>query len=57
MKYLGLGFLIPSAIVMGYFLGYGLDRLFGTHFLYIVFLILGAAGGLFAMVREVQGKP
>lgn len=57
MKFLGLGFLIPCAIAVGYFLGYGLDRLFHTHFLYIVFLILGAIGGLMAMVREARRNP
>jgi F0F1-type ATP synthase assembly protein I len=57
MKYMGLGFLIPSAIAVGYFMGYGLDILFHTHFLNIVFLILGAVGGLTAMVRQAQGKP
>lgn len=56
MRYVGLGFLIPSAVFVGYIMGYGLDRLFGTHFFYIIFVLLGAAGGMIAMVREVQ-KP
>ena len=56
MKYMGLGFLAPGGAVVGYFMGYGLDKLFHTHFLYIVFLMLGAVGGLTAMVREARGK-
>ncbi len=56
-RFLSLGFVIPAAILVGYAIGYGLDRLFGTHVLYLVFLILGAIGGLAAMVREAQKKP
>ncbi len=56
-RFLSLGFIIPAAIVVGYAIGYGLDRVFGTHFLSLVFLIGGAIGGLFAMVREAQKKP
>ncbi len=54
MRYAGLGFLIPSSIAAGYFIGYLLDRLFHTTFLYIVFLLIGAAAGLYAMVREAK---
>lgn len=54
MKYAGLGFLIPCSIAVGYFMGYVLDRLFHTNFLYIVFLLIGAAAGLYAMVREAS---
>ncbi len=56
MKFIGLGFVIPSAVLAGYFLGRWLDQLFHTQFLYIVFLILGAVGGLTTMVRNAQGK-
>jgi F0F1-type ATP synthase assembly protein I len=56
-RFLSLGFLIPAAIVVGYAIGYGLDHVFGTRFLSPVFLIAGAIGGLFAMVREAQKKP
>jgi F0F1-type ATP synthase assembly protein I len=57
LKYVGLGFLAPCGAVAGYFLGYVLDGFFHTHFLYIVFVMLGAVGGLAAMVREAKGKP
>jgi F0F1-type ATP synthase assembly protein I len=57
LKNVGLGFLPPCGAVVGYVMGYGLDRLFQTHFLYVVFVILGAIGGLTAMVRQAQGKP
>ncbi len=57
MRFVGVGFLIPCSIVIGYYFGLWLDGLLHTHFLYIVFLLLGAAGGLAEMVRQVQGKP
>ncbi len=57
MKFLGLGFLVPCGVAAGYFLGLWLDQLFHTHFLYIVLLILGAIGGIAALVREAQAKP
>ena len=56
VRFAGLGFLIPCSVAAGYFLGLVLDKLFHTNFLYIVFLILGAAGGLYAMVREASAK-
>ena len=41
-KYYGLAFLIPSAILVGYGIGYGLDKFFGTTYLKMVFLFLGS---------------
>lgn len=44
---------LPFTIVAGYGLGYGLDYLFGTDFLRVVFLLLGAIGGFTQLIREV----
>lgn len=57
MRYIGLGFIIPGAVLIGYLMGLGLDLVFRTHFFYIVFVILGAIGGMIQMVREVKPKP
>jgi F0F1-type ATP synthase assembly protein I len=51
--YSGLAFLLPAATLVGYVIGYFLDKAFGTHFLYIPFLILGFAAGIVQLVREV----
>jgi F0F1-type ATP synthase assembly protein I len=53
-EYTSLGFLLPAATFVGYAIGYLLDKLFGTHFLYIVFLILGSISGFVQVIRKVQ---
>jgi ATP synthase protein I len=52
-EYTSLAFLLPAATLVGYAIGYLLDRAFHTHFLYIVFLILGIAAGFVQLVRQV----
>ena len=53
-QYLALGLLLPVSTFVGYGLGYLLDRAFGTHYLKIVFLILGSAGGFVQLVRQLS---
>ena len=51
---MSLAIVLPACVLVGYFIGYLLDRFFGTNFLYIVFLIIGIAAGFIELVREVQ---
>jgi F0F1-type ATP synthase assembly protein I len=53
-KYYSLAFLLPAAILVGFLMGYGLDKLFGTGFLKIVFLFLGVAAGIIEVIRELN---
>jgi F0F1-type ATP synthase assembly protein I len=53
-EYTSLAFLLPAATFVGYGIGYLLDRLFHTHFLYIPFLILGIAAGFVQLLRQVM---
>ena len=53
-QYTSLAALLPAATVTGYAIGYLLDRAFGTHFLYIPFLILGIAAGFVQLVRQLM---
>lgn len=53
-KYTSIAFLLPSAVFIGYAIGYGLDKLFGTTYLKIVFLIVGIASGMIELVRELS---
>jgi F0F1-type ATP synthase assembly protein I len=52
-RYSGMAFTVPAAVVVGYFIGGWLDSRFGTHSLYIVGVVLGAAGGLVQVVRQL----
>jgi F0F1-type ATP synthase assembly protein I len=48
-----LVFLLPISTVVGYVIGYLLDKAFGTHWLYIPFLLLGAVAGLVQLIRQL----
>ena len=50
-RYMEVGILFPASLVAGLLVGYGLDRLFGTHFLYLVFMLLGIAGAFVRMLK------
>ncbi len=52
-RYLSLAILLPASSMVGYAMGYGLDYLFGTHVLRIVFLLLGTAGGFIEFIRQL----
>ncbi len=51
-EYTSLAFLLPAATVVGYGIGYLLDRAFGTSFLRVVFLVLGIAAGFVQLIRQ-----
>ncbi len=50
-----LGLMLPSSIAVGLFLGYYLDKLFGTHpWLLLVFLLLGIFSGFYSLIRGLN---
>lgn len=50
-----LGLVLPSSIVIGLFMGYFLDKLFGTHpWLLIIFLLFGVASGFYSLIRGLN---
>ena len=51
---MGLAALLPISVVVGYVMGNYLDQWLGTTYLTTVFLLLGAASGIFSLVREIQ---
>ena len=53
-EYTSLAFLLPAATFVGYVIGYLLDKAFGTHFLYLIFLLLGIAAGFVQLIRRLQ---
>jgi len=53
-QYSTLAFALPAATAIGWFLGYLLDKAFGTGYLNIAGLILGIAAGFVQFVRQVM---
>jgi F0F1-type ATP synthase assembly protein I len=52
-EYTSLAIMLPAATLVGYVIGYLLDKAFHTHFLYIPFLILGIAAGFIQLIRQL----
>jgi F0F1-type ATP synthase assembly protein I len=52
-EYTSLAFLLPLSTMVGYAIGYLLDKAFGTHWLYIPFLILGTVAGFVQLLRTL----
>ncbi|HLW88546.1 MAG TPA: AtpZ/AtpI family protein [Terriglobales bacterium] len=50
-RYSEIGFIIPSAVVLGFFLGKLLDYWLHTHWIYLAGLIFGAVVGFVQMIR------
>lgn len=53
-RYSGLALVLPVATMVGYVIGYGLDKLFGTNFFYLVFLIFGIVAGFVSLLRQLN---
>ena len=53
-EYTSLAMLLPACTVIGYLMGHYLDRVFGTSFLTIIFLLFGIAAGFVQVVRQFQ---
>jgi F0F1-type ATP synthase assembly protein I len=54
-RYSEIGFIIPAAILLGYFLGKLGDYWLHTRWLYLVGLMFGAVVGFWQMIRTALG--
>jgi F0F1-type ATP synthase assembly protein I len=54
-RYSEIGFIIPAAVVLGYFFGKLGDYWLHTHWLYLVGLLFGAVVGFWQMIRMALG--
>jgi F0F1-type ATP synthase assembly protein I len=54
-RYSEIGFIIPAAVLLGFFLGKLLDYWLHTKWLYLVGLLFGAAVGFTQMIRMALG--
>jgi F0F1-type ATP synthase assembly protein I len=55
-KYMSLAFMLPISTVVGYGIGWLLDKLFHTHFLYLVFLVFGIVAGFIEVFRGIAAE-
>jgi F0F1-type ATP synthase assembly protein I len=53
-EYSALGFVLPSSVFAGYLIGYLLDKQFRTHYLYLVFMVLGIIAGFIQIFRFLK---
>lgn len=53
-EYTSLAFLLPVSALVGYVLGYLLDKRFGTTWMYIAGLLLGIAAGFVQLIRQLM---
>ena len=53
-EYTSLALMLPAATFIGYLIGHWLDARLGTHWLSILFLILGSAAGFVQLVRQIM---
>ncbi len=52
VRYSEIGFLIPSAVLVGYLFGLLADHLLHTHWIYLFGIIFGAVAGFVSMIRR-----
>ncbi len=55
-RYTGLVFILPVSTLVGWVIGHLLDKLFHTHFLYLVFLVLGSIAGFLDLMKELSAE-
>jgi len=53
-EYTSLAFLLPASTFVGYAIGYLLDKAFGTHVFYLIFLLLGIVSGFVELIRRLM---
>jgi len=55
-NYSQLAFIFPAATVVGWLIGAATDRWLGTHWFYLVGLILGIVAGFVQLIRTVMSS-
>ena len=53
-EYSYLALVLPVSTFVGYLIGHYLDKVFGTEWLTILFLILGTVGGFVELIRQIR---
>jgi len=53
-EWMSLAFILPASTFVGYLIGYLLDKAFGTHWLYLLFLVIGIVAGFRQLLRGID---
>ena len=53
-EYTSLAFLLPVSALVGYVIGYLLDKQFGTKWIYIAGLVVGIAAGFVQLIKQLM---
>ena len=53
-RYLSVGLMLPIASMVGYGIGYEIDKHLGTHYWSMILMILGTIGGFIQLIREIS---
>jgi F0F1-type ATP synthase assembly protein I len=53
-QYTGLALVLPISTFVGYLAGHYLDKMFGTHWLTVLFVVLGTTGGFIELIRQIM---
>jgi F0F1-type ATP synthase assembly protein I len=53
-RYSELAFILPVSAAVGWVIGALLDKLFHTHFLYVIFIVVGVAAGMIDVYRTLE---
>jgi|SRR5450755_693398 F0F1-type ATP synthase assembly protein I len=54
-RYSEIGFIIPAAVLLGFFIGKLADYWLHTHWIYLAGLLFGAVVGFWQMIRMAMG--
>jgi F0F1-type ATP synthase assembly protein I len=55
-RYMSIAFILPVSIVIGYGIGWWVDKKFGTTYWALVGLLVGIVGGFVDMIRQIRAK-
>jgi F0F1-type ATP synthase assembly protein I len=56
LRYTAIATMLPASTFAGYLIGHWLDAWLGTHYLEMVFLMIGIVGGFVQLIRELTRK-
>ncbi len=53
-RYLSVGLMVPVGTMVGYGIGYEIDKHAGTHYWSMILMVVGTVGGFIQLIREIS---